>query len=119
MTLPAHAPTEENRTKVTDFKSFGITNEEIADYLEISIETLRKYYREELRKGSLDSNSSIAKSLYRKALEGDVTAMIFWLKTRARWRTEDSIKETETDNELALTRKALIAELDKKNKKEF
>ncbi len=118
MTLP-HKPTAKTREKVCDFKSFGITNEEIANYLGISIETLTKYYREELDKSIINANAAMAQSLYKKGLNGDISAQIFWLKTRGRWRTEDSIKLAESNEDLTQEMKSLRAELDKKNKKEY
>ena len=119
MTLPAHKPTAVTREKVFDFKSFGVTNEEIANYLDISIETLTKYYRTELNKAVLDANASMAKSLYQNARDGDTTAQIFWLKTRGRWRSEDSKILAESNDDLKAELKALREKLDAQNKKEF
>jgi hypothetical protein len=70
---------------------------DIARVLGIDPKTLRKHYRDELDTGSIKANSRMAENLYKKAM-GDgpqsVTATIFWLKTRARWK-ETSIHETE------------------------
>jgi len=47
---------------------------------------LRKYYRDELDLGTTKANAQVAGFLFNSAKNGNVTAQIFWLKTRARWR---------------------------------
>ena len=75
--------------------AYGVPEADISRVLGIDPKTLRKHYRDELDTGSIRANSRIAESLYRKAM-GDgpqsVTACIFWLKTRARWK-ETSVHE--------------------------
>ena len=61
----------------------------------IDAKTLRKHYRHELDFGHTKANAKVAENLYRKATgEGReaVTAAIFWLKARARWK-EVSVNE--------------------------
>ena len=73
----------------------GVPVADIARVLGIDPQTLRKNYRDELDTGSIKANSRMAENLYRKAM-GDgpqsVTATIFWLKTRARWK-ETTVQE--------------------------
>ena len=75
--------------------AYGVAEDDIARVLAIDPKTLRKHYRDELATGHVKANTKIAESLYRKAL-GDgpqsVTAAIFWLKTRARWK-ETTVQE--------------------------
>jgi hypothetical protein len=52
----------------------------------IDPKTLRKYYRDELNLGETKANAQVAGFLFNAAKTGNVTAQIFWLKTRARWR---------------------------------
>jgi len=47
---------------------------------------LRKHYRDELDMGETKANAQVAGFLFTAARNGNVTAQIFWLKTRARWR---------------------------------
>ena len=47
---------------------------------------LRKHYRDELDLGETKANAQVAGFLFNSARSGNVTAQIFWLKTRARWR---------------------------------
>ena len=52
----------------------------------IDPKTLRKHYRDELDLGETKANAQVAGFLFNAARNGNVTAQIFWLKTRARWR---------------------------------
>ena len=85
-----HIPTDKLRSQVSALISFGVTHQDIARYIGINQDTLVKYYREELDTGAIHANAQVAAKLYRKAVDQeDLSAMIFWLKTRARWRTVD------------------------------
>jgi hypothetical protein len=48
--------------------------------------TLRKHYRDELDLGETKANAQVAGYLFNAAKNGNVTAQIFWLRTRAKWR---------------------------------
>ena len=76
-----HKPTTETRSNVKALASVGTTQEHIAIYLDIDVKTLRKHYRRELDTALILANSNVAKSLYKNANDGNVTAQIFWLKT--------------------------------------
>ena len=75
--------------------AFGVPEADIARVLVIDPKTLRKHYRDELDTGHVKATAKVAEFLFRKATtEGPqcVTAAIFWMKTRARWR-EVSVHE--------------------------
>ena len=82
---PPFEPSEENRRTVKTLAGLGMPHEHIAPKLGISPKTLRKHFREELNTGTADANAQVAQSLYKKALNGDVVAAIFWMKCRAKW----------------------------------
>ena len=104
MGKPAHVPTDKTRAEVSALTSFGITQDEISTYLDIDLKTLRKHYRRELDTGTTRANAAMAKRLFDAGVkDGSVPAMIFWLKTRARWR------ETDESNQ----------DVDKKERKSF
>jgi hypothetical protein len=81
-----HKPTPEQRKLVQTLSAVGVTFEDIASKLEISSDTLVKHYKKELDTGRIDANATVAQSLFQQAKSGNTTAMMFWLKTRARWK---------------------------------
>ena len=114
-----HVPTDRLRGEVSALTSFGNTQEQIAMHLGIDIDTLAKYYRDELDNSVLRANAKVAKGLFKKATEDeDLTAMMFWLKTRARWRERDSANEPE-NNAISEDCKKRMQEQDEKNKKPY
>jgi len=83
---PPHLPNADTRIKVYTLSTVGTRHEDIASVLNISHDTLVKYYKEELDKGRIEANASVAETLFKQAKEGNTTAMIFWLKSRAKWK---------------------------------
>ena len=91
----SHEPTAETRSNVKALASVGTTQEHIAIYLGIDVKTLRKHYRRELDTSLIIANSNVAKSLYKNANDGNVTAQIFWLKTKGGWSERKAQLEAE------------------------
>ena len=60
----------------------------------ISIVTLHRHYRKELDHGRHQVNIKVVQSLYKAAVEGNVTAQIFWAKTRLGWREKSEVEHT-------------------------
>ena len=83
---PPHLANETTRNKVFMLSTVGTRHEDIATVLNISADTLTKYYHDELAKGRIEANASVAETLFKQAKEGNTTAMIFWLKSRAKWK---------------------------------
>ena len=83
---PPHLKTEDTQNRVYILATVGTRHEDIATVLNISHDTLVKYYKEELDKGRIEANASVAETLFKQAKEGNTTAMIFWLKSRAKWK---------------------------------
>lgn len=92
MSRRVHIATEETRAKVESLAAVGTRYEDIALYLGITRPTLDKYYKEELKIGTIKANAAIANTLYKQALDGNTTAAIFWLKTRAGWRETQHVE---------------------------
>lgn len=83
---PAHQPTEATRATVEALAGVaGLRQAEIAAYIGVSEKTLRKHYAAELRRATVTAVAKVAETLFQKAVNGDTTAMIFWLKARAGW----------------------------------
>lgn len=83
---PTHKPTPELRTKVSNWAEVGTSHDVIALELGIHKETLYKYYRQELDDAPQRGVAKVANALYEKAIKGDTVSMIFYLKTRGKWR---------------------------------
>ena len=66
--------------------AYGIPEIDIARVVSVDPKTLRKHYRDELDMGETKANAQVAGFLFNAARSGNVTAQIFWLKTRARWK---------------------------------
>jgi hypothetical protein len=62
--------------------AYGIPVADISGVVGIDPKTLRKHYREELDFGETKANAQVAGFLFNAAKNGNVTAQIFWLKTR-------------------------------------
>ena len=110
----------------------GATDEELGRAFAVDVRTIGNWkvdhadFFQALKAGRLDADAAVADSLYRKALSGDVTACIFWLKNRRpdQWRdrrsvdaaitvtANRSIQELTDDELLALARDAASADLD-------
>lgn len=94
----AHEPSDESRRQVETMSGLGLTQANMAAILGIDRNTLMKYYREELDTGVAIANSHVARSLFYNATVGNnVTAQIFWMKTRARWREVDRPEDNDAE----------------------
>jgi hypothetical protein len=82
----AHQPDPSQRKQVEALAAYGIPEIDIARTVGIDPKTLRKCYRDELDLGETKANAQVAGFLFTAAKSGNVSAQIFWLKTRARWK---------------------------------
>ncbi len=75
----------------------GVTQDNIARILSCDSDTLRKHFRQELDEGSDRANAAVVGALYHQAVvEGNVSAQIFWCKTRLGWREKDAEPQPQT-----------------------
>jgi DNA-binding XRE family transcriptional regulator len=97
-------PTEEERRLVRALSGFGITQDDIAKHVGIDPKTLRKHYREELDRGSIEATAKVAQSLFQMATTGkNVAAAIFWMKARAHWKEKHEVEHSVGGKGAALT----------------
>lgn len=100
--MKAHEPTEQNRQIVEQLTAFGISQDDIAKMVGCTVKTLRARYRQELDQGTTKANAKVAAALFRAATNPEggspsITAAIFWLKTRARWKETQGLEVTGPD----------------------
>ena len=86
-------PTAEERKQVEALSGYGLPQEHIAVLVRggINVETLREHFSDELQSGKAKANSQIGQILFKKAMSGDTTAMIWWSKTQMRWTERHEI----------------------------
>jgi hypothetical protein len=90
MSRRPHEPDAGQRRQVEAMAAYGIPEADIARVVGVDPKTLRKHYRDELDLGAVKANAQVAGFLFNSARNGNVTAQIFWLKTRARWKEAPS-----------------------------
>ena len=110
---PAHQPTEATRQTVSLHATVGTKQDVIAEILGISVDSLQRHYRAEIDTSREKANASVGGALFKKAMGGDTTAMIFWLKTRARWRETLDISNEDGSLKPEATQAAVMAALAK------
>ncbi len=90
----------ENLIILEGYARDGLIDEEIAGKMGINVATLYTWKNryseidEALKKGKEVIDYEVEQALLRKALDGDTTAQIFWLKNRRpdKWRDKQEIK---------------------------
>lgn len=80
--------------EVEGMAGLGLTDEEIGLVLGVSSVTINAWkkrpdFLNALKSGKAKADQKVTQSLYTKALTGDTTACIFWLKNRQRDRWRD------------------------------
>lgn len=110
---PPHRPTEATRQTVQLHATVGTRQEVMAEILGISVDSLHRHYRDELNTSREKANASVGGALYKKAMSGDTTAMIFWMKTRARWKETVDISNEDGSLKPEVTQAAVLAALAK------
>lgn len=101
---------------IQGWKRNGLTDEQIAHNIGVRRETLYEWakrfpnIRNALKTGKKQANFYVENKLYHKAMEGNLTAIIFWLKNNWRDKYNDSELSPE-ERKLAVARmKKLEAE---------
>lgn len=101
--MPAGRPTKYRKDMPEQARKLcllGATNEQLAKAFEVSISRLEAWIKEKpefqgaIKEGRENADGEIAGALYTKAMGGDTTAMIFWLKNRrsANWRDKHDVQ---------------------------
>ena len=78
------------REKVRHLAGLGVPQDDIARIVRCSPKTLRKRCRVDLDCGVAEANAIVSGCLFAAAKGGNITAQIFWLKSRGRWRECDA-----------------------------
>lgn len=87
-----YSRTEETAEMVKRMALAGISQDQMAIAVGISKDTLYAYYKDEIEQTEPKAIAVVAGKLYQKCLQGNLTAMIFYLKTRGGWREKQHIE---------------------------
>ena len=85
---------QEYPEQVFELGLLGHTDDEMAQFFKVSIRTFNNWkkkhpeFMQSLKDGKTPADGKVVRKLYLEALDGNVTAMIYWLKNRqpSRWR---------------------------------
>lgn len=97
--------TEDGLTLIEGWARDGLTDEQIAHNMGITAKTLYEWKNKfgeickALKNGKEVVDYQVENALLKKAMSGDVTAQIFWLKNRRRTRWRDKPIDKEETNE--------------------
>lgn len=88
--------------KANKLALLGLTDEEMAVALDIHTATFYQWqkdypeFSEAIREGKVTADANVAQSLYKKAMSGDTSSAIFWLKNRRSrdWRDKQENETT-------------------------
>ena len=100
----------ENLVLLEGWKRNGLTDKQIAENMGISVNTLNKWkqrfaqIRQALKIGHESANYAVERKLFQKAMNGNTTDMIFWLKNNWRDKYNDSALSPE-EREMTKARK--------------
>lgn len=83
---PAWEPTDQDRARVELAVALGMTQEQVALLLGVSVDSLDRHCRKELDAGAVKANLQVGGALFKKAMGGDTAAQIWWSKTRMGWK---------------------------------
>src|ERR1700731_841411 len=93
---PKFVPTKEQQSDVRALASCGNSQAVIANYLHISINTLKLHFAEELSAAAIKANQAVAINLFRIATRGSgaaaVSAIRYWLNSRAKDLWGESVR---------------------------
>jgi hypothetical protein len=97
-------PTEEQRRTVKALSGYGVPQDSIAIHIGVDPKTLRKHFRDELDRGSVEATAKVAQTLFHLAtVEKNVASVIFWMKARAGWRETVRQENTGADGQPMVT----------------
>lgn len=84
----------------------GLTYEQIANNMGIDVTTLREWRKKEptistiLKKGREVVDFEVENALLKNAMEGNVTAQIFWLKNRKKLQWREKVETNDDEKEI-------------------
>lgn len=94
---PPFVATDEQRIQVEAYVAAGAQQWLIAEYLQVSIDTLQRHFAVELEHGKQRIDAKVGSSIVQKALAGDADFMKFYAARRAGWKTTTAVESSGPD----------------------
>ena len=100
---PRFEPTDEERKQVEAMAGYGVAEAHIASLIRggIGVSTLRERFKANLEQGRAKAHAGIGKTLFQKAMAGDVASLIWWTKTQMRWT--EAPRQIEVSGNISIT----------------
>lgn len=84
-------------SEIQKLRAQGVAIKDICSLVGISERSARKLYKNELAKGKSQANAAIVGRLFELAMQGNVTALIFWAKTQLGWNEKPTEQGTDIE----------------------
>lgn len=97
---------QDNLTLLEGWARDGLTYEQIAHNMGIDVTTLRDWRKKQptistiLKRSRAVVDYEVENALLKNAMEGNVTAQIFWLKNRKKTEWREKIESNENENDI-------------------
>jgi len=108
MSRKAFAADEAMRERVRYLAGVGLPQDDIARIVGCAPKTLRKRFRDDLDRGIAEANATVCGYLFAAAKAGNISAIIFWLKSRVHWRERGAADAAPTPADAAATSPVLL-----------
>ncbi len=114
MGRPRKTLTDEQKQEVETLSAV-LNQAQMADYFGLEHRTFQKILEREpeiyasYKRGKAKAIGSVAQSLIQQARSGNTSAMIFFLKTQAKWRETSHVDHTSSDGSMSPQKIELVA----------
>ena len=107
MGRPPYKPNDEDRRIVRLLSRYGAPQEDIATQLHLCVETMQKYYADDIAEARAEADGEIRQSLYKRAVQdGNTALLIFLCKTRLRMSEKITLVDERESREVAPEQRA-------------
>jgi hypothetical protein len=108
MARKAFVADEAMRERVRYLAGVGVPQDDIARIVGCAPKTLRKRFRDDLDRGIAEANATVCGYLFAAAKAGNISAIIFWLKSRVHWRERGAADAAPTPADAAANSPVLL-----------
>lgn len=110
-----HVVTEQYQKLIESYSALKLPQKEIAQLMDMSEDTLTKYYRFELERGKAGAHHNLSSVAHSLALQGDKEMLKFVLSRKYDWKEQKGLELTGKDGEaikIEQSKNSLLASLE-------